>query len=139
MNRGLSSIMAIIILLAVVTVGAAVTAFFSFSTMKTLSEKVSVMFESLSLLRSADKCTLKMILKNVGTKPIVALKFTISGEVHRSQVNVFEPGKSIQIIISLPPEKFNVGNIYTLSLEAEAADGSKTAYTINVMCMWSEV
>jgi len=138
MNKGLSPLMATIILIAIVAVGALSTAFFILGNMKNLSEGVHFFFDRLSLLKG-ERCVLTVTLRNTGTKPISVIKVFVGGEERILQVGVLEPGKTMDITVDLPPEKFNVGNTYTFSLEAEAPDGSRSAFTTTVMCLWSDL
>lgn len=136
MSRGVSSLTAIIILVAIVAVGAISTAVFVLNTMRTLYERIQIAFDHISLIKSATKCSLKIALKNAGTKPIVSLSITIGGETYSPQIDILEPGRSVEVTLNLPAERFDVGKTYTLSIEVKASDGSKSAYAVNVMCQW---
>ena len=131
--------MATIILMAIVAVGALSTALFILNSARTLFESVSFTFDQLRLLKGSERSVLRMALKNVGTKPISVIRVSVGGEERVLQVGVLEPGKIMDITVDLPPEKFNVGNTYTFSLEAEAPDGSRSAFSTTVMCLWSDL
>ena len=142
--KAISSIIAVVILIAITISGGLLVFAIMNSTLTGSNQKVQVNFESLSLYRSTGepKVVFTATLKNTGNRPIKQLTLKVHNESDYtvpsvSAQNHLEPGRTVGVALTPPQitaEWYVVGNAYSVTVRAEAVDGSTFSTVTSVMC-----
>jgi len=143
--KAISSIIAVIILIAITVAGGLLVFALMTSTLTGSNQKTQVNFESLSLYRSTGepKAVFTATLKNTGNRPIKQLIIHFSNESDYTVPSVtastpLEPGRTVGVTLTPPKitaERYVVGNAYSVTVEAEAVDGSAFSTVASVKCL----
>jgi flagellin-like protein len=141
--KAISSIIAVVILIAITISGGLLVFTIMNSTLTGSNQKVQVNFESLSLYRSTGepKVVFTATLKNTGNRPIKLLTLKVHNESDYtvpsvSVQNPLEPGRTVGVTLTPPQitaEWYVVGNAYSVTVRAEAVDGSGFSHATTVM------
>jgi len=152
-KRGVSPLLATIILIAITVAAGLVIYNLFFSTAGTVSTAVQVEAVSCDLVKTSARTMLSLTLKNTGNKPIVSLKVYIwdgtpaqkgpwdanVGGSPVSGTNPLNPGAyaSLTATDQSSPSlgtTFTVGNSYPVRIVAQASDGSTFDKSFTVVC-----
>jgi flagellin-like protein len=138
-SRGISPLIATIILIAITVVGGLLVYSIFTSTSNTMSAKALVSVETADLVKSADGVHFSIVVKNAGNKPMTDLEIKLNGEDAAYEPTLpaggLQPGQSIAH--SAEPEKeYVVGKTYTVVIEATFSDGSTFITTTGLMCRY---
>jgi len=145
-SRGaISSIIAVIILIAITVAGGLLVFALMTSTLTGSNQKTQVNFESLSLCRSTDmpEVLFAATLKNTGNRPVKLLIIHFSNESDYTVPSVtdstpLDPGRTVGVTLT-PPQIHSgwyvVGNAYSTTVRAEASEGSTFSAVANVKCL----
>jgi len=140
-RKGISPLIATIILIAICVAGGLLVYTIFFSTSGTISAKGQLTVEAVDLVKQTDgAAAFTITIKNSGNKPITGahcLNVTLKGveyEVFPSGGNL-QPGQSTSFLKNFDaPAAFVVGNAYTVVINAKFADGSTFTATTSVQC-----
>ncbi|MGD6805851.1 MAG: archaellin/type IV pilin N-terminal domain-containing protein [Candidatus Bathyarchaeia archaeon] len=140
-KRGISPLIATIILIAICIAGGALVYSIFFSTANTLSSSTQVNVQTASLIKdSAGNVNFTMTVKNVGNKPIDTISITLASEPPAQITAItplapLQPGQTASYIPTTAIARtYTVGNTYNVVITAHTTDGSSFAQTVSVMC-----
>jgi flagellin-like protein len=141
-SRGISPLIATIILIAITVVGGLLVYSIFTSTSNTMSAKALVSVETADLVKSSDgqQVQFSIVVKNTGNKPIQDLKVKLASE---DEANVtlpaggLQPGQSVAYSAPSLSGSYTVGNTYTVVIKAMFSDGSTFVTTAGVMCRFA--
>jgi len=143
--KAISSIIAVIILIAITISGGLLVFALMTSTLTGGNQKTQVNFESLSLYRSTGEpeVLFATTIKNTGNRPIKQLTLKVHNESDYAVPSVtastpLEPGRTVGVTLTPPKitaERYVVGNAYSVTVEAEAVDGSAFSTVASVKCL----
>jgi len=145
-NRGISQLIASIILIAIVLVGGIFVFAVWSSVSGTERQKTQVNFEYLGLYKSVGqpKATFATTMKNTGSKPLTKIIIKLHNETAYEIPSVnpsspLQPGHCVGVTLTPPTihsDYYVVGNFYTVQIvRAEATDGSSFSHVTTVMCL----
>jgi len=140
-SRGISPLIATIILIAITVVGGLLVYSIFTSTSNTMSAKALVSVEAADLVMSSDgqQVQFSIVVKNTGNKPIKELKVKLASEDEATvtlPVGGLQPGQSVAYSAE-PSGTCVVGNTYTVVIKATFSDGSTFVTTAGVMCRFA--
>ncbi len=141
-KRGISPLIATIILLAICIAGGALIYSIFFSTANTLNATGQLNVQTSSLIKDTEGNTVfTMTIKNVGNKPFTSLSVTLADESPSGIGGVtpttpLQPGQSVSYIPASPLNGVNyiIGNSYNVIITAQTTDGSTLSQTVSVTC-----
>lgn len=156
-RRGISPLIATIILISICVAGGLLIYSVFFSTSGTLTAKGELTVESIDLVKDTDgNIVFTITIKNTGNKPVKAeanaLTVKLNGEGEKDatpkdeteQYVSLQPGQSVSIDLyyfdDTNPNNDNisgdyvVGNSYNVVIEAKFSDGSTFTTTTSVKC-----
>jgi len=140
-RRGISPLIATIILIAICVAGGLLIYNVFFSTTGTISAKGQLEVESIDLVRSTGGTTVFTItIKNAGNKPATTLSVKLEGQDSAFTVDLtgvggaLQPGQSISHVEEQVSGSYIVGNVYTVVIQATFSDGSTFSHTTSVQC-----
>ncbi|MCW4008778.1 MAG: hypothetical protein NWF09_08860 [Candidatus Bathyarchaeota archaeon] len=143
-KKGISPLIATIILIAICVVGGLLVYSVFMSTSNTMSTKAQVSVEAIDLVKDTDgNAAFSITIKNTGNKPITALSVTLAAENEATLSGVTEttplqPGQTVAYqATSLDGDDYIVGNGYTVVIKATCSDGSVFVKTESVMCRFA--
>ncbi|MHA1742778.1 MAG: COG1470 family protein [Candidatus Heimdallarchaeota archaeon] len=144
-RKGLSHLVAAIILVAITLIGGIIAYSFASGTLFTQFKKTEVAFEYLGLYKSGGepKIIFAGTIKNIGAKPIVKIIVQLHNESEYllskvSESSPLEPGKCVGFALTEPDihaDWYIIGNAYSVRVYAEAADKGSFAHTTTVRCL----
>jgi flagellin-like protein len=140
-RKGISPLIATIILIAICVAGGLLVYTIFFSTAGTITSKGQLTVEAVDLVKQTDgAAAFTITIKNSGNKPITtthSLNVTLKGteyEVFPSGGNL-QPGQSTSYLQTFSASAgFVVGNAYTVVIKAKFDDGSTFTTTTSVQC-----
>ena len=141
--RGVSSLVATIVLIAICIVASVLVYNFLFSMGGSLASNGLVAVEEAYLYVQTDGLTVFAVtVKNSGSKPVSGLTVNLAGTDYSVALpkDGLQPGQSwshVEYNPTPPPEGFIVGNSYTITVKATFTDGSTFDKTEVVRCMGS--
>jgi flagellin-like protein len=140
-SRGISPLIATIILIAITVVGGLLVYSIFTSTSNTMSAKALVSVEAADLVMSSDgqQVQFSIVIKNTGNKPIKELKVKLASEDEATvtlPVGGLQPGQSVAYSAE-PSGTYVVGKTYTVVIKATFSDGSTFVTTAGVMCRFA--
>ena len=141
--RGVSPLVATIILIAVCMTSSVLVYNFLFSMGGSLASSGLVAVEEAYLYVQTDGLTVFAVtVKNSGSKPVSGLTVNLAGTDYSVALpeDGLQPGQSwshVEYNPTPPPEGFIVGNSYTITVKATFTDGSTFSQTTLVRCMGS--
>jgi flagellin-like protein len=138
-RRGISPLIATIILIAITVAGGLLVYSAFFSTAGVLSAKGQVAVENMKLVKpTTGKGNFTITIKNTGNKPVQELNVTLDGEEKATVTlpgNALQPGQSVYYSPQADLAKeYVIGNLYTVIVSAEFSDGSTFSDAFTVMC-----
>jgi flagellin-like protein len=145
-KKGVSPLVATIVLIGLTVVGGLTTYAVFNSTVGTTAQTIHMNFEYLALYESITdpKVAFAVTLKNTGSKPIVSLEIRLHNESNYflpsvSSSKPLESGMSTSIVLTPPTIHAGYyvgGNYYQVAIvNAVASDGSSFSRITTVMCM----
>jgi flagellin-like protein len=140
-SRGISPLIATIILIAITVVGGLLVYSIFTSTSNTMSAKALVSVEAADLVMSSDgqQVQFSIVIKNTGNKPIKELKVKLASEDEATvtlPVGGLQPGQSVAYSAEVG-KGYVVGNTYTVVIKATFSDSSTFVTTAGVMCRFA--
>ena len=147
-KRGISPLIATIILIGIGVAGGLLIYNIFFSTTSTITARGQLEVESIDLVKdTAGNVVFSITIKNTGNKPVDAangyLKVTLDGESEYDLVSNgvlssnLEPGQSISVVLKSGDglsKSYTVGNSYNVVIQAQFTDGSTYTTTTSVKC-----
>ena len=140
-KRGISPLIATIILLAICIAGGALIYSIFFSTANTLNATGQLTVQTSSLIKDTEGHTVfTMTIKNVGNKPFTSLSVTLAEESQSAIGTVtpttpLQPGQSVSYIpTTLDGSNYIIGNSYNVIISATTTDGSDVTQAVSVTC-----
>ncbi|MEM2188680.1 MAG: archaellin/type IV pilin N-terminal domain-containing protein [Nitrososphaerota archaeon] len=138
-RRGISPLIATIILIAITVAGGLLIYSMFLSTGSIWGAKGQVAVENIKLVKdSSGSILFSITLKNTGNKPVQSLTIKLAGQVvvDETLTNPLQPGQSTSYVGGAPQIQggYIIGNSYTVSIEAVFTDGSTFADTLTVVC-----
>ena len=142
-SRGISPLIATIILIAITVVGGLLVYSIFTSTSNTMSAKALVSVETVDLVKdTGGNANFNIVIKNAGNKPIKDLKVKLASE-NEATVDLstlpggkLQPGQSVAYSAPSLSGSYTVGNSYTVVIKATFEDGSSFVTTAGVMCRY---
>jgi len=136
-RRGISPLIATIILIAITVAGGLLVYSAFFSTAGVLSAKGQVAVENVKLVKETDgKVYFAITIKNTGNKPVSGLNVTLDGEATATVTlpgTALQPGQSVSCSPSLSND-YTIGDLYNVIVSAKFSDNSTFVDTFTVMC-----
>ncbi|MEM0235624.1 archaellin/type IV pilin N-terminal domain-containing protein [Thermofilum sp.] len=137
-RRGISPLIATIILIAITVAGGLLIYSMFLSTGSIWGAKGQVAVENVKLVKDSSGSVLFSItLKNTGNKPVQSLTVKLAGQkVDWNFTGTLQPGQSTSFVGDAPAitGDYIIGNSYTVAIEAEFTDKSTFADTLTVVC-----
>ena len=141
-RKGISPLIATIILIAICVAGGLLIYTVFFSTTGTITAKGQLTVEAIDLVKQTDgAAAFTITIKNSGNRPISAptsyLNVTIKGTEYKVPLpsGGLQPGQSTSFLKTFPaPADFVVGSTYTVVIKAKFDDGSTFTTTTSVQC-----
>jgi len=140
-RKGISPLIATIILIAICVAGGLLIYTVFFSTTGTITAKGQLTVEAIDLVKQTDgAAAFTITIKNSGNKPITdakGLNVTLGGVDYPVTLptNGLQPGQSTSFLKTFSaPADFVVGNTYTVVIKAKFDDGSTFTTTTSVQC-----
>jgi len=140
-KRGISPLIATIILIAICIAGGALIYSIFFSTASTLNATPQINVQTVNLVKdSSGNVAFSITLKNVGNKPISSLNVTLASEPKATISSVttatpLQPGQSVSYVpTGALTGTYISGNNYNIIITAQTTDGSTIAQTVSVPC-----
>jgi flagellin-like protein len=141
-KRGISPLIATIILIAICVAGGALVYSIFFSTAGTLNATGQLNVQSITLVKdTAGNTVFAMTIKNVGNKPFNSLNVTLASEPLAIVASVkatapLQPGQSVAYVptAALSGNNYIIGNNYNVIISAQTTDGSTLTQTVSAMC-----
>jgi len=135
-KRGISPLIATVILIGICVAGGLLIYNVFFSTTGTITQRGQVEVVTVDLVKSSKKATFSITIKNTGNKPVTSIEITLekAGTVLTSSDSL-EPGQSWSgSSSSLNSDSYTVGNEYTVTIHAVFSDDSEFTDNIKVAC-----
>jgi len=138
-KRGISPLIATIILIAICVAGGALIYSIFFSTTSTLNATGQLNIQSMNLIKDTNgNANFALTIKNVGNKPFTSISIKLAQEnpVTIDSIKTttpLQPGQTTSYTTNLT-EAYDIGNNYNIIIEAQTTDGSKIAQAASVMC-----
>ena len=137
-KRGISPLLATIILVSI-TVGAGLVIYnLFFSTTGTLSAQLNIQVVSVDIVKTTSKTLVSATIKNTGNKPITECKVTIYGDSGSVTLNLgsIDVGQTKSTTNDNPGGGFSVtaGKSYPVKIYVKASDGSTLDKSMSVTC-----
>jgi len=141
-KRGISPLIATIILIAICVAGGALIYSIFFSTTSTLNATGQLNIQSMSLIKdTAGNTAFTLTIKNVGNKPFTGVNVTLANEPQAiissiSPIKPLQPGQTTFYVPTgtLNPASYVIGNNYNILIRAQTTDGSTLTQTASVTC-----
>ena len=140
-KRGISPLLATIILVGITVAAGLVIYNLFFSTAGTLSTSFEVEITSVDLIKSGSKVLFSVTIKNIGNKPVTECRVSIwdeGGKEKKSSdfVSTLDPGEyaSVTLTESNIGSNFVVGKDYPVKIYAKSNDGNTFEKIITVTC-----
>ena len=135
-KRGISPLIATIILISICVAGGLLIYNVFFSTGSTITAKGQVEITNAELIKSSGTTTFTITVKNTGNKPVSHLTIKLQGETNEIVDGdiTLEPGQSYSTSTSSLSGTYTVGNEYTVTVTASFSDGSSFSDSIKVKC-----
>jgi flagellin-like protein len=141
-KRGISPLIATIILLAICIAGGALIYSIFFSTANTLNATGQLSVQTSSLIKDTQGHTVfTMTIKNVGNKPFTSLSVTLASEAPGAIATVttttpLQPGQSVSYVpaTALDGSSYIIGNSYNVIIRGTTTDGSIVTQAVSVTC-----
>ena len=141
-KRGISPLIATIILIAICVAGGALVYSIFFSTAGTLNAIGQLNVQSITLVKdTAGNTVFAMTIKNVGNKPINSLNVTLASEPLAIVASIkntapLQPGQSVSYVptAALSGNNYIIGNNYNVIIAAQTTDGSTLSQTVSATC-----
>jgi len=136
-KRGISPLIATIILIAICVAGGLLIYNVFFSTSNTITAKGQLEITNVELIKSSGGVTFTITVKNAGNKPVSGLTVLLEGnDLGLVFSGPLEPGQSWSSSTSTMPSglTITVGNEYTVTVNATFSDGSTFSDGIKVKC-----
>ena len=136
-ERGVSPLIATIILMAI-TVGAGLVIYnLFFGTAGTLSAQLNIQIVSVDIVKTSSHTLVSATIKNTGNKPISSCTVTIYGDSGTATLNLgsIDVGQT-KSTSATDPSGFTVtaGKTYPVKITASASDGSTLDKSLTVTC-----
>jgi len=136
-ERGVSPLIATIILMAI-TVGAGLVIYnLFFGTAGTLSAQLNIQIVSVDIVKTSSHTLVSATIKNTGNKPISSCTVTIYGDSGTATLNLgsIDVGQT-KSTSATDPSGFTVtaGKTYPVKIAASASDGSTLDKSLTVTC-----
>jgi len=141
-KRGISPLIATIILIAICIAGGALVYSIFFSTASTLNATGQLNVQSITLVKDTSGNTVfAMTIKNVSNKPFNSLNVTLASEPLAIVASVkaatpLQPGQSTSYVptTALDGDNYIIGNTYNVIIAAQTTDESTLTQTVSVAC-----
>jgi len=154
-KRGISPLIATVILIGICVAGGLLIYNVFFSTAGVVTQRGQVEVETVDLIKSSVETTFSITIKNTGNKPVKILQVTLEddeGEVDDDQEgpwnlqlggdsidedNMLQPGQTASLSCNptrIDDEEYVVGESYTVTIYAVFSDDSEFTDTIKVTC-----
>ncbi|MCD6535781.1 MAG: hypothetical protein J7K49_01945 [Thaumarchaeota archaeon] len=142
-KRGISPLIATIILISICVAGGLLIYNVFFSTGGTLTAKGQVSVESIDLVKATGgDVAFSITVKNTGNKPAKSIKITLVGgdnKINDEELlgtgSSLEPGQSVSYVnTDLDGTKYTSGNSYNVVITATFSDDSTFTTTTSVKC-----
>lgn len=141
-KRGISPLIATIILIAICVAGGALIYSIFFSTASTINATGQLNVQSINLITDTQGNTaFSVTIKNVGNKPINSLNVTLANEPLAVVSSItptapLQPGQSASYTPTTPlnSNSYIIGNTYNVIISAQTTDGSTLTQTTSVTC-----
>jgi len=139
-KRGISPLIATIILVAICVAGGLMVYSTFFSASSTLMAKGQLEVESIDLVKdTGENEAFSITIKNTGNKPATSLSVTLDGETAWDidlAADPLQPGQTVSLVKSGTDlaKDYVIGNSYNVVIEATFSDGSTFAHTTSVRC-----
>ena len=139
-KRGISPLLATVILIAI-TVAAGLTIYtLYFSTFSTVTASLDIQVISIDIVKASGTMLVSATIKNTGNKPIDTCTVTIYGDTGTAEltINDIDPGEfgsDSKTGSELSGFSVTIGNSYPVKIHVEASDGSKLDKSLSVMCV----
>lgn len=138
-RRGISPLIATIILIAITVAGGLLIYSMFMSTGSIWGTKGQVSIENIKLVKdTAGSVTFSITIKNTGNKPVQSLEVKLAGEdVNIALSGALQPGQSTAYVGAAPQlsqGEYVIGNSYTVTIKATFTDGSVFTDTMTVVC-----
>jgi len=136
-KRGISPLLATIILIAI-TVGAGLVIYnLFFSTASRMSAQLSIQVVSVDVVKTSSQMLVSATIKNTGNKPISSCTVTIYGDSGTATLDLgsIDVGQTKSASIR-NPDGFSVtsGKTYPVKITVQAGDGSRMDKSLSVLC-----
>jgi len=151
-SRGISPLLATIILVAITVSAGLVIYHLFFSLSGVAGSTASIEVVSADLIKASSKIMLSVTVKNTGSKPFVTCTVTVWGDdgFSHGPLNLKVNGQNISISNPLDPgssasgtfldssiggvDSYTIGKLYPIKVVASAADGSRIDKILTVTC-----
>jgi len=142
-KRGISPLIATIILISICVAGGLLIYNIFFSATGTITQRGQVEVVTVDLVKSSGGTAFSITIKNTGNKPVVTLQVTLDDEDAQNLKldgtdigadNMLQPGQTASLSYSPTDGKYIVGESYTVTIYAKFSDGSEFTDTIKVTC-----
>jgi len=147
-KRGISPLIATIILVAICVAGGLMVYSTFFSASSTLMAKGQLEVESIDLVKDTDgNVVFSITIKNAGNKPVKAeanaLQVSLADEDPWDATPTdgegtpvsLQPGQTVSYVkTGLSGDSYTIGNSYNVVIQATFSDGSTFAHTTSVRC-----
>jgi len=143
-KRGISPLIATIILIGICVAGGLLIYNLFFSTTGTITQRGQVEVVTVDLVKSSGGTTFSITIKNTGNKPVTELNVTLEGqddpfEIIKEDSVPLSPGqtKSYQesnLTMDSNDGDYVVGKDYLITISAKFSDGSEFKDAIKVTC-----
>jgi len=135
--RGISPLIATVILIAItVSAGLAIYTML-FSSISTISTTLDIQIISIDIVKASGTTLVSATIKNSGNKPIETCTVTFYGEdgsQHTLDLGDMDPGETQSHSETTSGLTVTVGESYPVTIHVEASDGSTLDKPLSVMC-----
>ena len=137
-KRGISPLLATIILAAITVSAGLVIYNLFFSTVGTLNAQLSIQVVSVDVVKASSHILVSATIKNTGNKPISSCTVTVYGDSDSSitlNLGPIDIGQT-KSDSAMDPHGFSVtaGKSYLVTISVEASDGSTLDKSMSVTC-----
>jgi len=134
-RRGINSVIASVILIAIVVMGGLVVFSIVNQAVNTRSPGASLRVEEVWLVQTQEQVAFTITIKNAGGKPISQVNVTLDGEdvMSRTLSEPLPPGSTTSLSPTLK-KTYIVGQAYIISIASAFSDGSTFATSSSVTC-----
>jgi flagellin-like protein len=136
-RKGISPLLATIMLIAITLAGGLLVYNFFFSTAGVLGGSVNVQVVSVDVVKTSTTTLVSATVKNTGNKPITSCTIQVWGDSGAATLNLgaMEPGQTKSAVLPNPSGlSVTTGKAYPVQIHVEAADGSTLDKTMTVTC-----